>query len=305
MPGAGPPRDPARRRSRLLRSIRVFGGNDRRTVDARTVRAPPAPRPRTRAGSRRGARRIDRRDRPGAPRLAEARRSGAHRRGRSPACHTPLDFRGHLSFSRRGLRAATGLLFPGSASRIWSIGDDQTARSRPYRGPIVMIGFGSIGNGTLPLIERHFITTSRASSSSIPTTATAKILDARGIRFIHQGVTRDNYRELLGAAADRGRRPGLLRQPLGRHVLARHHGALPGDRRALHRHGHRALAGLLFRPSARQQGAHQLRVARDRACRTRAQPGRDHRGVVLRRQSRHGVLVRQTGADEYRPRCRR
>ena len=36
-------------------------------------------------------------------------------------------------------------------------------------GPIVMIGFGSIGRGTLPLIERHFISTSRASPSSTPT----------------------------------------------------------------------------------------------------------------------------------------
>ena len=29
-------------------------------------------------------------------------------------------------------------------------------------GPIVMIGFGSIGKGTLPLIERHFDMTNHA-----------------------------------------------------------------------------------------------------------------------------------------------
>ena len=34
-------------------------------------------------------------------------------------------------------------------------------------GPIVMIGFGSIGKGTLPLIERHFEFDRTASSSSI------------------------------------------------------------------------------------------------------------------------------------------
>ena len=28
-------------------------------------------------------------------------------------------------------------------------------------GPIVMIGFGSIGKGTLPLVERHFHATTR------------------------------------------------------------------------------------------------------------------------------------------------
>ena len=50
-------------------------------------------------------------------------------------------------------------------------------------------------------------------------------------------------------AADRRRRPGILRQPVGRHLLGRHHGAVPRDRRALYRHRHRAVARLLFRLS--------------------------------------------------------
>ncbi len=48
-------------------------------------------------------------------------------------------------------------------------------------------------------------------------------------------------------AAHRRRRPGLLRQPVGRHLLARHHGTLPRDRRALYRHRGRALDRLLLR----------------------------------------------------------
>jgi homospermidine synthase len=64
-------------------------------------------------------------------------------------------------------------------------------------GPIVMIGFGSIGKGTLPLIERHF-TYDRARLVVIdPDDTDRGILDARGVRFIHQAVTRDNYRDLL------------------------------------------------------------------------------------------------------------
>ncbi|NJL50749.1 MAG: homospermidine synthase [Blastochloris sp.] len=64
-------------------------------------------------------------------------------------------------------------------------------------GPIVMIGFGSIGRGTLPLIERHF-TFDRSKLVVIdPCDDDRKLLDERGVRFIHQAVTRDNYRSLL------------------------------------------------------------------------------------------------------------
>ena len=64
-------------------------------------------------------------------------------------------------------------------------------------GPIVMIGFGSIGKGTLPLIERHFSYDKQRFVVIDPEDKDRKILDERGIRFIHQAVTRDNYRELL------------------------------------------------------------------------------------------------------------
>src|SRR5579883_2856795 len=64
-------------------------------------------------------------------------------------------------------------------------------------GPIVMIGFGSIGKGTLPLIERHFAYDKARFVVIDPEDKDRKILDERGIRFIHQGLTRQNYRELL------------------------------------------------------------------------------------------------------------
>jgi len=65
-------------------------------------------------------------------------------------------------------------------------------------GPIVMIGFGSIGKGTLPLIERHFHYDKSRFVVIDPEDKDRKILDDRGIRFVHQAVTRDNYRKLLG-----------------------------------------------------------------------------------------------------------
>jgi homospermidine synthase len=64
-------------------------------------------------------------------------------------------------------------------------------------GPIVMIGFGSIGKGTLPLIERHFSYDKSRFVVIDPQDKDRKILDDRGIRFVHEAVTKDNYRELL------------------------------------------------------------------------------------------------------------
>jgi homospermidine synthase len=64
-------------------------------------------------------------------------------------------------------------------------------------GPIVMIGFGSIGQGTLPLIERHFEYDRSRFVVIDPQEKHKELLDARGIRFIQQAVTRENYRELL------------------------------------------------------------------------------------------------------------
>src|ERR1700744_1278339 len=71
-------------------------------------------------------------------------------------------------------------------------------------GPIVMIGFGSIGKGTLPLIERHFDYDKSRIVVIDPEDKDRKLLDERGIRFIHQSVTRENYRKLLGPLLTEG-----------------------------------------------------------------------------------------------------
>jgi homospermidine synthase len=64
-------------------------------------------------------------------------------------------------------------------------------------GPIVMVGFGSIGRGTLPLIERHFKFDRTRFVVIDPDDSDRRLLDERGIRFIHAGVTRENYRDML------------------------------------------------------------------------------------------------------------
>ena len=71
-------------------------------------------------------------------------------------------------------------------------------------GPIVMIGFGSIGRGTLPLIERHFKYDPKRFVVIDPDDSNRAILDKHGVTFIHQAVTRDNYRELLEPLLTKG-----------------------------------------------------------------------------------------------------
>jgi homospermidine synthase len=64
-------------------------------------------------------------------------------------------------------------------------------------GPIVMIGFGSIGKGTLPLIERHFGFDKSRFVVIDPDDSDRALLDQRGIRFMHEPVTRERYRQQL------------------------------------------------------------------------------------------------------------
>ncbi len=72
-------------------------------------------------------------------------------------------------------------------------------------GPIVMIGFGSIGRGTLPLIERHFDYDQRKFVVIEPDHAAHTFLTQRGIRHIEIAITRDNYREVLGGIFEKGK----------------------------------------------------------------------------------------------------
>jgi homospermidine synthase len=64
-------------------------------------------------------------------------------------------------------------------------------------GPIVMIGFGSIGRGTLPLIERHFKYDKSRFVVVDPSDKNKFLLDERGIKLVQKALTKDNYREIL------------------------------------------------------------------------------------------------------------
>ncbi|APH73706.1 homospermidine synthase [Aquibium oceanicum] len=76
-------------------------------------------------------------------------------------------------------------------------------------GPIVMIGFGSIGRGTLPLIERHFKFDKSRMVVVDPSDADKALLDERGIGFVKEHVTKQNYKDLLTPLLTKGEGRGF------------------------------------------------------------------------------------------------
>lgn len=66
-----------------------------------------------------------------------------------------------------------------------------------WDGPIVIIGFGSIGRGTLPLILRHFKCDPARITVLDPSDASRAIADSYGVKFIKQGLSRSNHKALL------------------------------------------------------------------------------------------------------------
>ena len=85
----------------------------------------------------------------------------------------------------------------------------QWPRHGRIEGSIVMIGFGSIGRGTLPLIERHFDFDRSRFVVIGPDDAARKLLDERGIEFVHLAITRDNYRDVLTRYLKAGKGQGF------------------------------------------------------------------------------------------------
>lgn len=64
-------------------------------------------------------------------------------------------------------------------------------------GPIVIIGFGSIGRGTLPLIHRHFDFDPDRLIVIDPDDTNQQLAQSYGARFIKTALTKDNYKDVL------------------------------------------------------------------------------------------------------------
>src|SRR6516165_9246800 len=87
--------------------------------------------------------------------------------------------------------------------------NDATLLTR-FDGPIVMIGFGSIGKGTLPLIERHIAFDRSKFVVIAPDDSDRHLLDERKLRFMHLAITKANYRDVLTPLLKAGPGRGLV-----------------------------------------------------------------------------------------------
>src|SRR5258708_21349995 len=73
-----------------------------------------------------------------------------------------------------------------------------------------MIGFGSIGKGPLPLIERHIAFDRSKFVVIAPDDSDRRLLDERQIRFIHRALTKENYRDILTPLLTTGPGRGMV-----------------------------------------------------------------------------------------------
>ena len=73
-----------------------------------------------------------------------------------------------------------------------------------FPGRIILVGFGSIGQGVLPLLLRHLGV--RAERMTIVTAEDTGGAEAAqlGVRVIHEALTRESYRRVLGPLLGRG-----------------------------------------------------------------------------------------------------
>jgi homospermidine synthase len=67
-----------------------------------------------------------------------------------------------------------------------------------FPGKIVFVGFGSIGQGVLPLVLRHIGTQAERIIILTADEAGRAAADQFGVKFITNALTRDNYKALLG-----------------------------------------------------------------------------------------------------------
>lgn len=74
-----------------------------------------------------------------------------------------------------------------------------------FHGRLVMVGFGSIGQGVLPLILRHIggLTPPRITIVTADDTG-ASVAAAFGVKFVQQPLTRENFRAVLDPLVDAG-----------------------------------------------------------------------------------------------------
>jgi len=79
-----------------------------------------------------------------------------------------------------------------------------------FAGPIVMICFGSIGRGVLPLLERHIGFDRSKFIVIAPDDSDRALLDERKLRFEKLAITKANHRQVLSPLLTGGPGRGMI-----------------------------------------------------------------------------------------------
>jgi homospermidine synthase len=79
-----------------------------------------------------------------------------------------------------------------------------------WTGPIVMLGFGSIGRGSLPLILRHIGCDKSQITIIDPSDENKWIAEKEGITFVQAAITKKNYKSLLKPYLTKGPGPAFI-----------------------------------------------------------------------------------------------
>ena len=73
-----------------------------------------------------------------------------------------------------------------------------------FPGRIIFIGFGSIGQGTLPLVLRHIGVAKERITVIAADDHGKKVAESFGVKFVNLALTRDNYVRELDKYVGRG-----------------------------------------------------------------------------------------------------
>lgn len=79
-----------------------------------------------------------------------------------------------------------------------------------WQGPIIIIGFGSIGKATLPLICRHLDFSENKIYIIDPSDLNKNIAEEYGANFINTALTPDNYQSIIGEIIDKDSNQSLV-----------------------------------------------------------------------------------------------
>ena len=167
-----------------------------------------------------------------------------------------------------------------------------------FPGRLIFVGFGSIGQGVLPLILRHVGLKPEQITIVTADEAGAEVAQEYGVRFVKHALTRENHKNVLDPLVGRGDFLLNLSVDVSSIALIRlcwEKGALYLDTCI------EPWPGGYTDPAVAPVAAHQLCVARGSAGAARQQAPPDGRADP-RRQPRPRLALRQAGAAQHRER---